>query len=66
MIFMNRKGSEAEGIKFNWQIVAMLVLFITVLVVAFVILIPRISSAGFSGAGTSFGKYIWDIISGGS
>jgi hypothetical protein len=65
MIVMNKKGSEAEGIKFNWQIVALLVLFVTVLVVAFVIIIPRITSGGFSGSGTSFGKYLWDILSGG-
>lgn len=62
---LSKRAVESEGVRFNWQSVAMLIVFLVVLALLLWWLVPRIGSGKFNATVSDFGKNIWDIRTGG-
>lgn len=62
---LNKKGFEEEGTKFNMAMVVGIIFFITALVVAALLLWPKLAPQKSAEASVSFGTYVWDMLMGG-
>jgi hypothetical protein len=62
---MNKKGFQEEGMKFNVKMVSIIIFFIVVLAIVMIIVFPKLTAQQSADTSTSFGKYIWDILTGG-
>ena len=62
---MNKKGIESEGLRFNTDQAAILIIFLVLLAILLVLIIPRVSSGNFNESVVNFGKSIFDTLSGG-
>jgi hypothetical protein len=62
---LNKKGIESEGIRFNTDQAAILIIFLILLAVLLVLIIPRIGSGNFNETVFNFGKSIYDTLAGG-
>lgn len=66
MVKINKKGISEEGTKFNLKQLTMLIVFLVVVAIGIIILIPRLTADQTSSTTSNFGKYIWDVLTGGN
>jgi len=62
---LSKKGFEEEGMHFNVQQISLIILAIIILAVVLILLVPKLSAQKSAEASSSFGKQIWEILSGG-
>ena len=62
---INKKGISEEGMRFNLKRLSMLILFLALVAIGIIILIPKLSAEAAGETTSGFGKYIWDILTGG-
>lgn len=62
---LNKKGIESEGIRFNTDQAAILILFLVLAAILIILIIPKVGSGNFNQTVFNFSKSIYDILSGG-
>jgi hypothetical protein len=65
---MNKKGIESEGMRFNTDQAAILIIFLVLLAILIILIFVTgsISPNKFSDTVSNFGKSIYDVLTGGS
>lgn len=62
---INKKGISEEGMRFNLKRLSILILFVILVAIGLIILIPRVSSDAAGNTLSNFGKFVWDVLTGG-
>jgi hypothetical protein len=62
---MNKKAISEEGAKSLFDNLKIMIIFLAVLVIALLILAPKLTSQAAGETTSNFGKYIWDMLTGG-
>ena len=59
---LNKKGIEEEGTRFSTQNITLIIVFLILVVIAILIIAPRIMSETQNGVMLNFGRHILDLI----
>jgi len=60
----NKKGIESEGVRFNTDQAAIIIIFLVLLAILIILVIPAVGSGKFNETAFNFGKNIYDIMLG--